>query len=202
MGYLIIILSLVFVALLWVIVSRDDPASIFTRPEKQEGNRGEYIATRIIKEVLNGEDVLLTNIEVSFENSHTELDDLIINQNGIFIIEVKNLSGDLYGDENSPKWTKYKTTSAGNKYIKELDNPIKQVKRQIYILANHLRDNGFHIWVNGYVFFLKGNSPVESEFVLKTQDDIASVLHSPGRKHLKQEEIRQLTHLLTEEQQS
>ena len=184
MGYLIIILSLVFVALLWVIVSRDDPASIFTRPEKQEGNRGEYIATRIIKEVLNGEDVLLTNIEVSFENSHTELDDLIINQNGIFIIEVKNLSGDLYGDENSPKWTKYKTTSAGNTYI------------------NHLRDNGFHIWVNGYVFFLKGNSPVDSEFVLKTQDDIASVLHRPGRKHLKQEEIRQLTHLLTEEQQS
>ena len=110
MGYLIIILSLVFVALLWVIVSRDDPASIFTRPEKQEGNRGEYIATRIIKEVLNGEDILLTNIEASFENSHTELDDLIINQNGIFIIEVKNLSGDLYGDENSPKWTKYKTT--------------------------------------------------------------------------------------------
>ncbi len=199
MGYLLIILSLVFAFILWNIGREDDYPSTFTPPEKQAGNRGEYIATGIIQEILDDDDILLTNIEVSFEDSCTELDELVINRNGIFIIEVKNLSGRLYGDEDSPKWAKYKTTAAGNTYEKDVDNPIKQVKRQVYILANYLRDNGFHVWVDGYVYFVRGNNPVESDYVLESPEDIDSVIHSPGRIQLKQEEIKQLVCLLDEE---
>lgn len=149
-------------------------------PEKQAGRYGEKVATTLIKEVLREDDILLGNVRVSAEGKQTELDNLIINSYGIFIIEVKNYSGELHGEEDDKEWLKIKITPGGNSYSKIVKNPIGQVKRQEYILSKFLKQHGIREWVKGYVFFIEMNSPVRSDYVLDTRRDIDIAIHTPS----------------------
>ncbi len=149
-------------------------------PEKQAGRYGEKVATALIKEVLRDGDILLNNIPVSVDGSRTELDNVIINSYGIFIIEVKNYSGKLHGEEDDKEWLKIKITPGGNTYSKIVKNPIGQVKRQEYILSKYLKQHGIREWVKGYVFFIEMNSPVRSDYVLDTRRDIDRAIHTPS----------------------
>ncbi len=151
--------------------------TLFESGEERAGRHGEQFVSQIIREILNEKDVLLTNVKVSFEGKNTELDNVIINNRGVFIIEVKNYSGILIGDEDDFEWIKNKYTEAGNFYQKSVKNPIKQIKRQVYILSRYLKAHEFDVWIEGYVFLVEGNSPVNSKYILNTQKDIDTVIH-------------------------
>ena len=47
-------------------------------------------------------------------------------------------SGQLIGDEDDYEWQKIKITGSGNMYAKQVKNPIRQLKRQVYLLAHYL----------------------------------------------------------------
>ncbi len=151
---------------------------------EEAGRYGELRATEIIKKCLDDDDRLFTNITVFYDGKETELDNVIVNKYGVFIIEVKNYNGSLVGREEDFEWTKYHTTEAGNTYTKIVKNPIKQVKRQVYILARHFEENGAKVWVKGYTLLLNNNSPVENEYVLKSTKDIYHALHTADRTYL------------------
>ncbi len=151
---------------------------------EEAGRYGELRATEIIKKCLDDDDRLFTNITVFYDGKETELDNVIVNKYGVFIIEVKNYNGSLVGREEDFEWTKYHTTEAGNTYTKIVKNPIKQVKRQVYILARHLEENGAKVWVKGYTLLLNNNSPVKSGYVLKSTKDIYHALHTADRSYL------------------
>ncbi len=171
-------------------------SDIDSREQKQAGNIGEMIAVKDIKYVLRTDDRLFTNVRIEYNGKPAELDNVIVNKYGVFIIEVKNYAGDVYGKENDPKWIQRKTTAAGYIYEKEVTNPVRQVKRQIYILASYLRHNGANVWVRGYAIMIHGNSPVESESILKSVRDIDSVIHTTDRKMLSAESISKISKLL------
>lgn len=165
-------------------------------PEKSAGRLGERIAGRVIREILDPEDILLTNVKISAERKQTELDNVVINSDGVFIIEVKNYSGILIGEEDDFEWIKNKTTYAGNFYQKTVKNPIGQVKRQIYILSKYLKERHIDVWIEGYVFLIERNSPVDSPYILKTQKDIDTALHT-GSNILSEEDVEKIKHALT-----
>ena len=144
---------------------------------RRAGRRGEHFASRLISEVLDDRDILLTNVKLSYDGKRTELDNVIVNNRGVFIIEMKNYSGMLIGEEDDFEWVKNKVTDAGNIFQKMVKNPIPQVKRQIYILSGRLKQRKINVWVEGYVFFVERNSPVHSDYVLDTRRDIDRVIH-------------------------
>lgn len=168
-------------------------------PEKRAGRIGEKFAKRIISEILYDDEVLLTNVHIIAEGKEAEIDDVIINDKGVFIIEVKNYSGQLIGEEDDFEWVKNKITEAGNLYQSTVKNPIKQVKRQEYLLSRFLRDHGVKVWIKGYAFLVERNSPVKSSYILDTQKDIDAVLHSESENHLDEETIGRIVELLTDE---
>lgn len=182
---IVIVIMIIFVIFLSYLISSSfsnshkslQYQSSFEDGQKKAGRYGERVAIHLIQEILNEKDVLLTNVKISFEDRETELDDVIINNRGVFIIEVKNYSGTLSGDEDDFEWIKNKETEAGNFYHKMVKNPIKQVKRQISILSQYLRENGVFIWVEGYTFLVENNSPINSSYVLNTQKDIHTAIH-------------------------
>ena len=97
---------------------------------------------------MNEKDLLFTNVEISFDGRKAELDNIVVNPFGIFIIETKNYVGEIEGKEDDYIWIKTKTTHAGNVYQKSVLNPIKQVKRQIYLLVNYIEYfTGIRIWI-------------------------------------------------------
>ncbi len=72
------------------------------------GRRGEKLTEKELKRVgrrgFEGE--ILRNIYLPKENGETsEVDVVYITQKGIFVIESKNYSGWIFGDEKSQKWT-------------------------------------------------------------------------------------------------
>lgn len=182
---IVIVIMIIFVIFLSYLISSSfsnshkslQYQSSFEDGQKKAGRYGERVAIQLIQEILNEKDVLLTNVKISFEDRETELDDVIINNRGVFIIEVKNYSGTLSGDEDDFEWIKNKETEAGIFYHKMVKNPIKQVKRQISILSQYLRENGVFIWVEGYTFLVENNSPINSSYVLNTQKDIHTAIH-------------------------
>jgi hypothetical protein len=63
----------------------------------------------------------LNNVTIPFQDGTTQIDHILLSTKGIFVIETKNYSGWIFGDENSKQWTQvlYRTKSS-------FQNPIHQ----------------------------------------------------------------------------
>jgi hypothetical protein len=68
----------------------------------------------------------------------TQIDHILINHYGIFIIETKNYIGKIYGFENAENWKKY---VYGNNQPYEFYNPIKQNEKHLKNLQRILNDD-------------------------------------------------------------
>ena len=176
--------------------SRSGGRRLFEPEYKRAGRRGEAAAAKVISRVMLDGDRLFTNISIVAEGRPAEFDSIVVNRFGVFIIEVKNYNGYIVGGEDDYEWRKYKTTSAGNTYESSVKNPIKQVKRQVYLLAKYLRYFGSDVWVEGYAFLLQDNSPVDSKYLLRTPDDIDRAVHTKRRRMLSEEEVEEIARLI------
>lgn len=168
---------------------------IFEAPERRAGRRGEIIAKDLIKGVLREGDYLLSNVSISYDGRPAELDNVVVNKYGVFIIEVKNYKGRLYGEDDDYTWKKYKDDGYGNTFEKEVKNPIKQVKRQVYILAKFLES--FNVWIEGYVLLIHGDSPVQSKYVFESIDDIDRAIHTFGKNRLSVHTVESIQNMLS-----
>lgn len=160
------------------------------------GKEGELQAKKILNHYLNENDLLLNNVNISIHGRNTELDYVVINNNGVFIFEVKNFSGKLVGNEDDQYWNKYKISSGNKEYIKEIRNPIKQLKREIYLLNEYLKYYGVDLWIEGYVLFVNMNSPVESEYTINDQSEIDDILHLRRNQVLTKNQIEKIISIL------
>jgi hypothetical protein len=181
----------VLILILWVLWDKG-----YESPRVRAGKEGEKEATEIIKRVLRENDILLTNVRIQYKEKETELDNVIINNRGVFIIEVKNYSGVLIGGENDYEWTKYKVSRGGNTYEKQVRNPIKQVKRQVYILSRFLKYYGINVWIDGYVLLLNRNGPVDSSLILESYEQINEAIHKRQQKEMNKKTVLAIKELL------
>ena len=165
-------------------------------PQRCAGRHGEQAATHLIRKVLREEDHLFTNVSIVYEGRSAELDNVIVNKYGVFVIEVKNYKGTLFGSEEDYEWKKQKDDGYGNVFVAPVKNPIRQVKRQVYILAKYLEY--YHVWVEGYVIFIRGESPVKSAPVLENLGDIDRVIHTFRKNHLSSKAVNSISQLLGE----
>ena len=84
---------------------------------------------------------VINNLLIPVKATTTQIDDVVVSPYGIFVIETKNYSGNIYGTENAEKWTEYYKRSSY-----QFRNPVKQNWGHVYALANYLRlDTGFFI---------------------------------------------------------
>ncbi len=104
------------------------------------GRRGEKLTERELKLVnfLGRKGKILKNAYIPKPNGETsEIDVLYISQKGIFVIESKNYSGWIFGDEKSQNWT----AMLPNKQKNTFYNPIKQNKTHIKWLSEFLKND-------------------------------------------------------------
>ncbi|MBR3244967.1 MAG: NERD domain-containing protein [Parasporobacterium sp.] len=192
-GYLIAALIVLFVGILIAVLllrKRSVP------PHKAAGNAGEEAAAAVIKRILQKRDYCGRNVPVSFGGQKTELDFVIVNRNGVFIIEVKNYSGKISGEEEALQWKKSKTSQGGKTYEKFIENPIPQVKREEYILGNFLRSKGINVWVNGYIYFVRNNRPFQSRYLLNSGNEIDMAIHKKPDSLLNEKTIEHIVKTL------
>jgi hypothetical protein len=81
-----------------------------------------------------------------------ELDTVVVGPNAVFVIEVKNLAGEVSGTETDARWTQrrrdHNGTIAGER---EFTSPVIQVKYELKALRKYLSAKGVNAWVQGIV---------------------------------------------------
>jgi len=116
------------------------------------GFRGERFLVKIAKN-LNGNYTAFTNLPIRYKKNRSEIDLLIVSEQGILIVEVKNHSGVIIGNDNADMWIQRKYYRKGKTTEIEMENPFKQIKRQREILKNILRSHELEVWIDSILFF-------------------------------------------------
>ncbi len=120
------------------------------------GRRGEKALYKAVKR-LTGNNIVFVNLPVRYKRGRSEVDMLIISHKGVIVIEVKNHSGTISGSWKSEKWTQTKFYRGGKQTSNEMDNPIKQMRRQRDIIKSILNAAGEDIWVDTVLYFSNAN---------------------------------------------
>ena len=124
----IILIVLLFKFLIVILPDSHDLSEI-------KGDRGEARVARELRGIQNERFRVLNNILLRTGRGSSQIDHVVISIYGIFVIETKNYSGWIHGNENSEYWTQtfYKTRS-------RFRNPIKQNWAHVYVLKEVLSD--------------------------------------------------------------
>ncbi len=122
-----------------------DTANLFTNGEpprllgigRTVGEFGEYASEYVLNNrALTNLSYIKTihNVYVEKDGFTTEIDIIAITEKGLFVLESKNYSGWIYGDEKSDKWMQILVSGQKNQFY----NPIKQNAGHIKKLADYL----------------------------------------------------------------
>lgn len=102
-----------------------------------KGERGENEVARILGETIIGEQYVINDILFECSSGKScQIDHILINKNGIWVIETKNYAGKIYGEENYREWTQ--VLGFGNE-VNKFYNPVKQNATHIYHLSKYLK---------------------------------------------------------------
>ncbi len=170
-GKLLIVIGVIAVALVLgaaviLIVLLHKPASRRApEPRKSAGERKGELGERQIGALLNAcmlpGDALFNNVILSSKRtgSSTEIDHVLVSTRGVFVIETKNRSGDIYGDDEWEEWTQI----LGRGDIRHtFYSPVKQNEGHVSFVRAVTGARA----VEGAVVFLSGNlEHVKSSFV-------------------------------------
>lgn len=105
-----------------------------------------------------------------------QIDHVVINQNGIFVIETKNYSGRIYGNESQMQWTQVLNYG---KVKNQFYSPVKQNQTHIYAIQKILNQNAT---IHSIVVFVKGNTQyIQSPNVYTIRGLIQKLKTSSGK---------------------
>ncbi|MCH5164394.1 MAG: NERD domain-containing protein [Clostridiales bacterium] len=101
----------------------------------KKGAIGERVVSKILGETIPGEQYVINDLSFyDKKGASCQIDHVFINKYGIWVIETKNYSGMIFGDENAHEWTQV----CGNQKRK-FYSPIKQNATHIYRLAEFVK---------------------------------------------------------------
>ncbi len=100
-----------------------------------KGNYGEFVLYRKVVRVL-GKKSVLTNLYLDNKNTEkTEIDVIAVTEKGIYVFEMKNYSGYIYGSEKDKNWTQVLNKWTKNKFF----NPLRQNYAHTKAVENYLK---------------------------------------------------------------
>lgn len=117
------------------------------------GRYGEYLTYKHLKSYEDKGGKFLFNCYLPKDDgTTTEIDVMLINEDGIFCFESKNYSGWIFGNEKSKTWTQSLPQGKGRSHKEYFLNPIIQNKVHIKWLKKQIGD---HIPVHSIIVFSK-----------------------------------------------
>ena len=122
----------------------------FVSPE-EKGEIGEDIIYRDLDRI-EGRKAFLPNCYIPKHNGGTtEIDLIFLHESGVYVIESKNYSGWIFGDEEQEYWTQCLRSVGGVAEKKQFYNPLWQNEIHIYALMELLQDDTFPYY--SYIVF-------------------------------------------------
>ena len=127
---------------------------------KDVGDYGELLVKSEIGFTVEKEQYVINDYILANGDKSCQIDHIVINPRGVFVIETKNYGGAIYGSESQQEWTQ---VLAGGNVTNKFYNPIKQNSTHVY---NVIKIVG-NIPVHSLIVFVRDNAIlVESEQVI------------------------------------
>ena len=160
-----------------------------TESAEELGKEGEKIVRAELmksRACHTGKSYIISDIILLDEHEKTsQIDHIFINEFGVWVIETKNLSGMIYGDETQKNWTQ---VLAYGKEKHSLYNPVKQNYTHLYKLKDLIGEEAvFH----SLVVFVKADiQNVQARGVCTLEDLCAKIWEDTGI-HLTDDQIEE-----------
>lgn len=119
------------------------------------------------------------------KSGSTELDHVVVSPYGIFVLETKNYSGTVVGDENSKNWKHYDRSGKERSFY----SPIKQNQGHIGTLKRAIK-LGEHLFVPIVVFSGSAELKVNSETPVVELKNLSKTIKSYKKKNFTQDEVK------------
>lgn len=177
---------LIIIALLAILV-------VYLKSPQFKGKVGEGTVKSIIGDTIQGEKYVINDITIRDEKGKTsQIDHILINKTGVFVIETKNYSGRIYGDDNKQEWTQ---VLQYGKVKNNFYNPIKQNATHIYRLKEVTKTE---LPLYSIVVFTQGNIQyIKSKRVYNLRE-LKKVIQQPPVKECNTEDMEKLYNQLLE----
>jgi len=120
----------------------------FRKTRFNAGNYGEYLIFLILEKLPIYKRILANVYVPKGDGNTSEIDVVMISENGIFVFESKNYSGWIFGDEKSAMWTQSLKGGLKNRFY----NPIKQNSSHIKALSKYIDSFGLEVFKSYIVF--------------------------------------------------
>ena len=78
---------------------------VFFRTPKGKGIYGEFKIKCKIGKTKPNIQYVFNNYKVVIDGKSSQIDHIVVNKNGVFVIETKNYAGRIYGNDNQLEWT-------------------------------------------------------------------------------------------------
>jgi len=117
---------LIIVILVFIII-------YYSARKRNPGRNGERIVANRLRKLESDRFRTINDVLILTGEGYSQIDHIVVSVKGLFVIETKNYSGRIYGNENAEYWTEYKYRQ---KY--SFRNPIKQNWAHIYALKHVL----------------------------------------------------------------
>ena len=147
--------------------------SAFLKSPKGRGWLGELLVKIVIGKTKPGVQYVINDFKCRVADKRTtQIDHILINSGGVFVIETKNYSGRIYGQEQALEWTQ---VLRYGKVKHKLYNPLKQNKTHAYHVSNLLENKPPIIPV---VVFVQGNINFINAYGVYTLSDLKKLIQS------------------------
>lgn len=120
---------------------------------QKKGEIGEEIVAQYTSK-LGSDYHRLRDVVIVIDNGTTQIDNIIVSKFGIFVLEIKNYNGWIFGKEKESKWTQRFETG----HTFQFQNPLVQNQRHIRALCQLLRMPRTRFF--SVVVFIKSNSKI------------------------------------------
>jgi len=136
---------IIVVSAVWLLIG-------WLRSPMGRGAMGELRVKLVLGKTKPGERYIIHNLTIVQEGKSSQIDHILVNKNGVFVIETKNYSGRIYGDEHQQQWTQVLNYG---RVKHKLYNPVKQNATHIYRI-NKVLEGKFAI--TSLVVFTQNNT--------------------------------------------
>lgn len=153
-----------------------------------KGDFGEWYVKHVLGKTIEGKKYVINDYIIETNGKSTEIDHILINTHGVFVIETKNRAGEIYGDDDADEWVQI----LGNGNVKNtFRNPVKQNAAHVAKIQKFLKNAPIY----SVVVFIKNNTDnIQSKHVVPVRD-LEQALNS-GEHLLSAEQMEKIYEVL------
>lgn len=156
---------------------------------------GEVLASTL--KALPDDYMIFNNVALNYNGELIEIDSIVLSCHGIFVVDVKNYKGVLFGLESDDVWSRTKISKADKSYGGAIKNPVKQVDRKAQIVSNVLYKKGIRTDVEGYVVLPMADKViVDSDKVFLNIIQLKQTILSKNQAVLSQDKVETIKDIL------